>query len=241
MEVLPEYEFDYTVTDTISGYVNLPQKVLDDLKDASFPLIFRLSTNIGEIIENVMFCGVKEFTESKNMSVPKWMIENLMSPENGKIKVEYVKYIPPGKYIELEPLEEELFGIPDYDIHLERVLSDHCILTQNQIFRINIFDKEFNIKINKVEIDWEETDFEKLIAKYSENIINVVNRDINVNVVNKFYKEPPPPKVEKTSLEIPVKKEEEEKPELKVGGKNLSRKELRQHYINFYDKKNKKN
>ena len=60
-----------------------------------------------------------------------------MSPENGKIKVEYVKYIPPGKYIELEPLEEELFSVPDYDIHLERVLSDHCILTQNQIFRIN--------------------------------------------------------------------------------------------------------
>lgn len=239
MEVLPEYEFDYNVNNNISGYVNLPQKVLKDLKDASFPLVFRLSTKIGEIIENEIFCGVKEFTENNNMSVPKWMIENLMSPENGKIMVEYVKYIPPGKYIELEPLEEELFEIPDYDIHLERVLSDHCILTQNQIFRINVFDKEFNIKINKVEINWEETDFERLVDKYSENIINVVNRDINVNIINKFYKEPPP-KVEESS-DIPAEREEVKKPELKVGGKSLNREELRQHYINFYDKKNKRN
>ena len=184
MEVLPDYEFDYVLANNISGYVNLPQKVLDDLKDANFPLLFRLSTNIGGIIENEIFCGVKEFIENKNMSIPRWMMENLMSPENGKIKVEYIKYIPPGKYIELQPLEEELFNVLDYDKYLENVLSDHCILTRGQIFKINVEGINFNIKVNEVEIDWEKTDLTKLTDKFSDKNINVVNCDINVNIVN---------------------------------------------------------
>ena len=192
MEVLPDYEFDYVLANNISGYVNLPQKVLDDLKDANFPLLFRLSTNIGGIIENEIFCGVKEFIENKNMSIPRWMMENLMSPENGKIKVEYIKYIPPGKYIELQPLEEELFNVLDYDKYLENVLSDHCILTRGQIFKINVEGINFNIKVNEVEIDWEKTDLTKLTDKFSDKNINVVNCDINVNIVNNFLIEHDP-------------------------------------------------
>ena len=238
MEVLPEYEFNYIVDDNLSGYVNLPSKVLKDLKDAEFPLVFRLSTNISGIIENEIFCGVKEFIDGKNMSVPKWMMENLMSPENGKIKVEYVKYIPPGKYIELQPLEEELFNVPDYDAVLEHVLSDHCILSRNQTFKIRVFDKEFNIKINDVEIDWEKTDLEKLTDKFSDNFINVVNKDINVNIVNSFYKEPEPIIEPEELIEPECKTESKEnKPVLITGGRTLSREELRQHYIKFYGKK----
>lgn len=235
MEVLPEYEFNYVVDDNLSGYVNLPSKVLKDLKDAEFPLVFRLSTNISGIIENEIFCGVKEFIEGKNMSVPKWMMENLMSPENGKIKVEYVKYIPPGKYIELQPLEEELFNVQDYDAVLEHVLSDHCILCKNQIFKIRVFDKEFNIKINDVEIDWEKANLEKLTEKFSDNFINVVNKDINVNIINSFYKEPEPI-VEPEPVEE-IKESQDDKPVLTTGGTNLSKEQLREHYIKFYGKK----
>ena len=78
MEVLPEYCLSYVEKDSMSGYVDLPSKVLNDLKDAKFPLIFKLTTIISKDIQNTSFCGVKEFIEGPNMNIPSWMMENLL-------------------------------------------------------------------------------------------------------------------------------------------------------------------
>ena len=159
---MPEYILNFVTDKNYSGYINLPSKILKELKDAEYPLIFKISTKISGIISNEMYCGVKEFTDDEFVVVPEWMMENLMYPENGVVKIDYVKYIPPGKYIEIEPLEEEFFKIPDYDYYLEQLLSDHCILSKDSVFKVKIDDNIFNIKINNVEIDWEKTDFDKL-------------------------------------------------------------------------------
>lgn len=243
MQVLPEYLMNFITVDNYSGYINLPSRILDDLKDAEYPLIFKISSKIEGIVLNEMFCGVKEFTDDDFVVVPEWMMENLMYPENGIVKVEYVKYIPPGRYIEIEPLEEEFFNIPDYDIYLEKLLSDHCILQKNMVFKIKLDDKVFNILIKDVEIDYSNTDFELLRDEFSSNFIHVVNRDIEVNVTNKFL-------IEKLKKEAIIKEKqlmvneltdselmEKENIGLKLGGKIIDKSKLRQHYINFFNKK----
>jgi len=242
MEVLPEYCLSYVEKDSTSGYVDLPTKVLEDLKDAEFPLIFKLTTFINKDIRNSTFCGVKEFIEGSNMSVPSWMMENLLSPENGIIQLSYIKYIPYGKYVELEPLDESFFQIPNYDVYLESQLSDHCILTKEQIFKVKIEGESYRIKVNHVEVDWEQADFGKLGVNYQEelsNSINIVNQDIKVNMINKFLKKNENKKATKKNR-IESKEELIETKDnvdgLKVGGKNISKDKLREHYINYFSK-----
>lgn len=232
MEVLPEYCLSYVEKDSTSGYVDLPTKVLEDLKDAEFPLIFKLTTFINKDIRNSTFCGVKEFIEGSNMSVPSWMMENLLSPENGIIQLSYIKYIPYGKYVELEPLDESFFKIPNYDVYLESQLSDHCILTKDQVIKVKIEGEHYRIKVNLVEVDWEQVDFDKLGVNYQDelsNSINIVNQDIKVNMINKFLKE------DETKKEELIETENESNG-LKVGGKNILRNKLREHYINYFSK-----
>ena len=246
MQVLPEYLMNFITDDNYSGYINLPSRILDDLKDAEYPLIFKISTKIGGIISNEMFCGVKEFTDDDMVVVPEWMMENLMYPENGIVKVEYVKYIPPGKYIEIEPLEEEFFNIPDYDVYLEQLLSDHCILQKDMVFKIKLDDKVFNILVKDVEIDYSETNFELLREEFSSNFIHVVNRDIEVNVTNKFLIEKlKKEKAEKLQAEklqaeklqaekLQAEKLDVEDEGIKLGGKSIKRTELRKYYEKYY-------
>lgn len=238
MEVLPEYCLSYVEKDSMSGYVDLPSKVLDDLKDASFPLIFKLTTIINKDIQNTSFCGVKEFIEGSNMSVPSWMMENLLSPANGIIQLSYIKYIPYGKYVELEPLEEDFFKIPNYDVYLESQLSDHCILTKHQVFKVRIEEKEYRIKVNNVDVDWEQVDFNKLEMNFQDEIdnsINIVNQDIKVNMINKFLKKEEIKKNNISTNTTPHPKKKNGR--MLSGGKNISKEKLRQHYINYFSKK----
>jgi hypothetical protein len=243
MEVLPEYCLSYIEKDSISGYVDLPTKILEDLKDARFPLIFKLTTIISKDIRNSLFCGVKEFIEGQHIRVPSWMMENLLSPNNGIIQLSYIKYIPYGKHVELEPLDEKFFEIPNYDVYLESQLSDHCILTKDQIFKVKIEGIYYRIKVNNVEVDWEKAKFDNLDINYSEelyNSINITNQDIKVSMINKFMKETNSnDEIHKINNSIDNLNEISE--EVCHGnlleGTPIPKEKLREHYIKYFSKK----
>jgi len=215
MEVLPEYKLTVLKYDSLGGYIKLPHEILIELKDCSFPIFFKITSDSGLNI----ITSVKEFTAPENsILMPRWMILQLGINTFDNIIVELVKYVPKAKLVSLEPLEKELFEIKDYDIFLENQLSNHCILQTGNIIQLKIFDNIFNIKISNIELDWEKINWNLIKQNQTENIGEIVNCDLNVDIINNFLE----------------KKEMMEKEEII---EKLTPDELRKKRLAFFSKK----
>lgn len=166
------------------GYINLPISVLEMYKDKEFPLYFKITGNTGMNI----IIGVKDFNTNDNViEIPKWLSIYLDIENNEYIDVELSKQPILANFIKLEPQEEELFNIPDYDKHLEKELSNFSTLKIDCIFNININNKDYHFKVLELEPDW----FLISDIKYDNNIncLSLINIDLNVDIHNKFYKD----------------------------------------------------
>lgn len=226
-----------------SNYVNLPESMLTNLVDEKIeqPYYFSITSPLG--IKT--WVGVRQFTaDDKTINIPRWIMDHLCMFENSQyVTVELEKDIPKGKKAVIEPQQEDFFSIPEYDGCLENILSDFCILHRNQKIEIELLDKKYNLLIKEVEVDWETVNYdgENTNLILSEGIIDIKNIDLTVDVINKFLKPENnhvDKKIDKKEDEDIITKNDEPKGlKLSNDTKNLSKEEMRNARLKYYDKK----
>jgi hypothetical protein len=226
---------------SLSNYVNLPVSILSEIKDIDPPYYFKITSEVGLRT----WVGVQDFTSDESfISLPTWIMDNIGISGSDIIKIELEQYIPKGKYVKFQPQEKEFFDIPECEGCLEQILSNFCILHQNQNIQLNIIGKIYNIKVLHVDIDWEKVNFENNENILSDNVIDIKNIDLCVDIDNKFYVEEPkqvkPINVPKQLLKksIPVKKELPKMKGLTISNKtNPSKDEARKARLEYFTKK----
>ena len=165
--------------------VDLPQDILEKLnkKKIDPPYFFQISTRTGL----KSYVGVRQFTSQKDtIEIPIWLSNQLSIFGNEIITLQLIENIPKGKYIKLRPETEDFFDVPEYESCLEAKLSLFPLLYQGMTIVVNIIDKKYSIKIQDIDMDWENFDFEKGTSSLELNVIDVINTDINVDITNIF-------------------------------------------------------
>jgi len=164
--------------DSFSNYVNLPSTILDKiskLKNQHLPYHFEIKTSF----DLVAYVGVKEFTaEEYCIEVPIWLAEFLA---DDYLMVTFLKDIPKGEYIKIQPQSNKFFDIPEAEQILESALSNYCLLNLNQIIEIKLLDEVHKIKI--IECKNKVTDIDNC------ELVEITNVDIKVDIDNMFYEE----------------------------------------------------
>jgi len=164
--------------DSFSNYVNLPSSILDKiskLKNQHLPYHFEIKTSF----DLVAYVGVKEFTAQENcIEVPIWLAEFL---SDDYLMVTFLKDIPKGEYIKIQPQSINFFDIPEAEQILESALSNYCLLNLNQIIEVKLLDEVHKIKIIECKNKASDTD--------NCELIEITNVDIKVDIDNMFYEE----------------------------------------------------
>jgi ubiquitin fusion degradation protein 1 len=164
--------------DSFSNYVNLPSTILDKiskLKNQHLPYHFEIKTSF----DLVAYVGVKEFTAEEDcIEVPIWLAEFLA---DDYLMVTFLKDIPKGEYIKIQPQSNKFFDIPEAEQILESALSNYCLLSLNQIIEVKLLDEVHKIKI--IECKNKVTDIDNC------ELIEITNVDIKVDIDNMFYEE----------------------------------------------------
>jgi ubiquitin fusion degradation protein 1 len=164
--------------DSFSNYVNLPSTILDKiskLKNQHLPYHFEIKTSF----DLVAYVGVKEFTAEEDcIEVPIWLAEFLA---DDYLMVTFLKDIPKGEYIKIQPQSNKFFDIPEAEQILESALSNYCLLSLNQIIEVKLLDEVHKIKI--IECKNKVTDIDNC------ELVEITNVDIKVDIDNMFYEE----------------------------------------------------
>jgi ubiquitin fusion degradation protein 1 len=186
--------------DSFSNYVNLPSNILDKIskmKNQHLPYHFEIKTSF----DLVAYVGVKEFTAEKEcIEVPIWLSEFLA---DDYLMVTFLKDIPKGEYIKIQPQSSKFFDIPDAEQILELALSNYCLLNLNQIIEVKLLDEVHKIKIIECKNKVTDTD--------NCELVEITNVDIKVDIDNMFYEEQQKKKEEyKTQQEEKFKNFQEE-------------------------------
>lgn len=186
--------------------IDLSQHLNDDFISAQVarinpPYYFQVESSIG----TQTYCGVLEFTAEEGfVEIPHTILKHLMIEGSDFVTIRYIGNVPKGGYVLIEPLDKEIFDIPDLDKYLEQVLSAHCLLVEGQIVDCEFQGKIFQILIKnikpKLELD---------IPQFKIPLIDIVNTDIKFDIFNKFLEEEL--KAKKLAEEVERKKKEEEK------------------------------
>lgn len=171
-----------------SNMVDLPHNILEKLQNNNInpPYFFKIITQSN--LES--YVGVRQFTADINtIEIPYWLNNELLINNNEIIKINVLDNVPKGKYIKICPQTKDFFNIPEYRYCLEIKLSKFPILYQGQIILLSILDKNYKIKIEEIEVDWENFNFSKNCNCLSYNVIDIINTDLNVDIKNKFINE----------------------------------------------------
>ena len=154
------------------------------MKNQHLPYHFELKTSY----DLVTYVGVKEFTAPDDcIEVPTWLAEQLA---DDYLMVTFLKDIPKGDYVKIQPQEKKFFDLPEADKILESALSNYCLLNIDQIIQVNLLDDIYKIKI--VEIKSLDTDT-------THELIEITNMDLKVDIDNIFPEE----KIKPVELPIP--------------------------------------
>ena len=163
--------------ESFTNFVNLPVSILEKLsklRNHNSQYFFEMKTSTNSFI----YVGVKEFSHQLDgcIEIPSWISETI---GEDYISLQLIKNIPKGKFIKLEPQEENFFQVPETDKVLEIELAKYCLLSLNQIIQMKIFDEVYKFKI--IEMKTEDNE--------DSTLIDIINIDLNVDFENKFYKE----------------------------------------------------
>ena len=185
--------------------IDLPENLLEKYtnENKTFPYFFKIHTSY-----NSFYVGVCEFSaKDYELKLSPLLAETLLIHENQIIQLEFIENIPFGKYIEIEPLDEHFFQLPDYEDLLEFHLSKFPILFPSQIIAFQENNQIFHIKLLDIQPDWnlinlENQDFENI------ECFNMIDQNIQVDIHNSFLKK----KLleEKKKLEEKIRFEQEE-------------------------------
>jgi len=180
--------------DSFSNYVNLPSSILErisKMKNQHLPYHFELKTSY----DLVTYVGVKEFTAPDDcIEVPTWLAEQLA---DDYLMVTFLKDIPKGDYVKLQPQDKKFFDLPEADKILESALSNYCLLNIDQIIQVKLLDAIYKIKI--VEIKSLDTDL-------NHELIEITNMDLKVDIDNIFPEEKIKPVELPKTLPLPIPK-----------------------------------
>lgn len=202
-----------------TNYVLLPVEALEFYKNFELPYYFKLISPSGLSF----YVGVKEFTApTGQIIIPKWIMDNLCLDIADEVQLKIVKNVIKGDLIKLEPQDKSFFDIIDYDTLLTQIFSNYCLLQDNSIISVNIFDRIYQLRIFDISQDWSSIDIENNID-FPTDVIDIKNIDLKVDIINKFIKK------EKTITKpTEIKKEEIKK---------LTKEELRNKRLAFFNKK----
>ena len=198
--------------ESFDNFVNLPNSILEKLSknnNVSMPYYFKLETSYG----SCHYVGVKEFTSQEStIEVPTWIAKDL---GEDYINIKLIEDITKAKYIKIKPLSKNFFDIPENEIALEKSLSNYCILQTELTIEVLIFDVTYEIKILEIK------DENDIFVDFAQ----IINVDLDVEFVNNFIKkEDETPEITKI-------------PEITETKQNiLSREEIRQARLAYYDK-----
>lgn len=222
--------------DSYSNYVNLPSSILErisKMKNQHLPYHFELKTSF----DLITYVGVKEFTAPDNcIEVPTWLAEQLA---DDYLMVTFLKDIPKGDYVKIQPLEKKFFELPESDKILESALSNYCLLNIDQVIQVKLLDEVYKIKIIEIK---------SLTTDISEELIEITNMDLKVDIDNIFLEE------EKQIIEQPMSNIDEiqadfdkmiikpDEPEvlpegLKIGGTQVPIEDVRLARLRYFEKK----
>lgn len=223
--------------DSYSNYVNLPSSILErisKMKNQHLPYHFQLKTSF----DLVTYVGVKEFTAPDNcIEVPTWLAEQLA---DDYLMVTFLKDIPKGDYVKIQPLEKKFFDLPESDKILESALSNYCLLNIDQVIQVKLLDEVYKIKIIEIK---------SLTTDISEELIEITNMDLKVDIDNIF-----PEEEKKQIIEQPITNVDDletnfdkmiikpDEPDvliqgLKVGGELIPIEDVRLARLRYYEKK----
>jgi hypothetical protein len=167
---------------TYSNYIKLPQSVLiefnqsKDFDKINPPYYFQIESSFG----THSYCGVLDFTADEGfVLIPNSILKYMIVEGSDFVTIKYIGNIPKGDYVQIEPLDKQIFDIPELDKYLENVLSKYCLLNHGQVV-----DCEYNGEIYKIKIKDIKAKFEFEIP-----LIDIVNTDIKIDIFNKFLEE----------------------------------------------------
>jgi hypothetical protein len=164
-----EYNLKIILSNNNDGYVNLPLSILK-IHQNNFPFFIKIKTELN--FEYII--GVKEFTTEENfIEIPEWLMNHLYLNPFDNINIHIISKPPNLEYLSLETNQKEFFDIPNYEIYLEKHLSNFSTITINQ--NINLIIKDHNYNFNVIALN--NNDIHKF---YSLN-----NLDINVDIIYK--------------------------------------------------------
>ncbi len=140
------------------------------------PYYFCIESSIGIY----SYCGVQDFTAEEGMVIiPNHILDQMLIQGSDFVTIRLINDIPKGKFVLIEPLDKNIFNIPDLDKYLEKVLSGYCLLYQNQIINFEYDYQVYRILIKEIKsVDDKET-----------NYIDIVNTDLSIDIHNKFLEE----------------------------------------------------
>ncbi len=156
------------------------QKQLNFSNDINIlpPYYFSIETTYSKFT----YCGVQDFTADEGIvMIPHCILENLDVNGSDFVNISYIGNIPKGDFVQLEPIQKEIFNIPELDKFLEKVISNYCLLYPEQIITCSYSNTEYNIKVKSIKSIYE--------FDIEPELIDIVNTDLKFDIFNKFLEE----------------------------------------------------
>ncbi len=144
------------------------------------PYYFSIESGFGKFA----YVGVLDFTAEEGMvMLPHAIMEYLDIIGSDFVTIKYIGNIPKGDFVQLEPLQREIFDIEELDKYLEKAISNYCLLYPEQIITCGSEnqDIQYSIKVKSI----------KSICEFDTEpeLIDIVNTDLKIDIYNRFLEE----------------------------------------------------
>ena len=112
------------------------------------PYYFSVESSYSESQTKFAYCGVQEFTADEGVVlIPHGVSSNLDVYSSPFVTIRYIGNVPKGDFVQLEPIQKEIFDIPELDKFFEKVISNYCLLYPEQIITCTYSDVQYSIKV----------------------------------------------------------------------------------------------
>jgi len=146
------------------------------------PYYFSVESSYKESQTKFAYCGVQEFTADEGVVlIPHGVLSNLDVYSSPFVTIRYIANVPKGDFVQLEPIQKEIFDIPELDKFFEKVISNYCLLYPEQIITCTYSAVQYSIKVKSI----------KSICEFDvePELIDIVNTDLKIDIFNRFLEE----------------------------------------------------
>jgi hypothetical protein len=168
----------YSYTNSKNKQIYLREHLTPPEVKINPPYYFSIESSLGKIT----YGGVLDFTADEGICmVPYAELNSLDIFPSDFVTIRYIANVPKGDFVQLEPLQKEIFNIPELDKYLEKAISNYCLLYPEQIISCVYENNQYNIKVKLI----------KSVCEFDDKpeIIDIVNTDLKIDIFNKFLEE----------------------------------------------------